>query len=437
MSDDVRVNETAPDAAESVPATDRAPVKAGEKGVNRVWIEQKKGRTYLGYKTPDGRKRLQRCRAKGKRELQKAATALARQLALQPRSRQDEVGEEPITVGRLLDEYRNKLLPLKNDVERGFQETVLDMFERQVGRDLIAVELDESHWLAYIQARTTGNPDPDLAGFDAKARAALAAMASYEMPALYPASYHEFGPGWRVPRPVGKRAIEREGKVLRKVFAYGHNRHRRSGTPWLPVNPFEEFRLPSGDPGECATISAKEYEQLLEVAPSVHPDLRDLLVALHETGHRGGAVCALRWADVRLAGEGTIHWPRETDKTDRAHVTPISEVMLAMLRARLACLVGPLDSTRPVFPGPSDSAVPMRLDYARGLLLKALTQAGLEARARFGTHVFRRKMATDHMDQPLKVVAAVGGWKDTRSVVHYQQVAEAAARALLNRPRPA
>ena len=63
--------------------------------------------------------------------------------------------------------------------------------------------------------------------------------------------------------------------------------------------------------------------------------------------------------------------------------------------------------------------------------------AGLERIKGRGWHSLRRRFASDLMDQPLKVVCEVGGWKSHRTVVDcYQQPNEERLReALTGRKR--
>ena len=49
-----------------------------------------------------------------------------------------------------------------------------------------------------------------------------------------------------------------------------------------------------------------------------------------------------------------------------------------------------------------------------------------------GWHSLRRKFASDLMDQPLKVLCELGGWKEAKTVLHcYQRADEAQLRKAL------
>jgi integrase len=51
-------------------------------------------------------------------------------------------------------------------------------------------------------------------------------------------------------------------------------------------------------------------------------------------------------------------------------------------------------------------------------------------------HAFRRVWATERKDLPLKDVAAAGGWRDTSTLLRYQQPDEATLRAVVEFERP-
>ena len=63
--------------------------------------------------------------------------------------------------------------------------------------------------------------------------------------------------------------------------------------------------------------------------------------------------------------------------------------------------------------------------------------AGLEPKRRRGWHSLRRKFASDLMDQPLKVLCELGGWKTAKTVLRCYQTADEAQlrQALANRRR--
>ena len=67
---------------------------------------------------------------------------------------------------------------------------------------------------------------------------------------------------------------------------------------------------------------------------------------------------------------------------------------------------------------------------------KAVALAGLESKRGRGWHSLRRKFASDLMDQPLKVLCELGGWKEAKTVLHcYQRADEAQLRKALESRR--
>ena len=69
---------------------------------------------------------------------------------------------------------------------------------------------------------------------------------------------------------------------------------------------------------------------------------------------------------------------------------------------------------------------------------KAQMLAGLEPKPGRGWNSLRRKFASNLMDQPLKVLCELGGWKTAKTVLQcYQRADEGQLRkALEARPRP-
>ncbi len=70
-------------------------------------------------------------------------------------------------------------------------------------------------------------------------------------------------------------------------------------------------------------------------------------------------------------------------------------------------------------------------------LKKAFLSGKLEKPAGSLWHMFRRVWATERKDLPLKDVAAAGGWRDTTTLLRYQQPDEATLRAVVEFERPA
>ncbi len=91
-----------------------------------------------------------------------------------------------------------------------------------------------------------------------------------------------------------------------------------------------------------------------------------------------------------------------------------------------------------MLPAPRDTSRCAGRSLVRAWWYKAQTLAGLEPKPGRGWHSLRRKFASDLMDQPLKVLCELGGWKTAKTVLQcYQRADEGQLRkALEARPRP-
>ena len=75
----------------------------------------------------------------------------------------------------------------------------------------------------------------------------------------------------------------------------------------------------------------------------------------------------------------------------------------------------------PVFPAPKDPSRCISRHLVRHWWDKAEALAELGARPGRGWHSLRRKFASELVDQPLKVLADLGGWKSTQTIVECYQ----------------
>jgi integrase len=71
----------------------------------------------------------------------------------------------------------------------------------------------------------------------------------------------------------------------------------------------------------------------------------------------------------------------------------------------------------PVMPAGTDPTRCMSTGWAYRFWCRAETRAGLEPKHGRGWHSLRRKFASDLMDQPLKVLCQLGGWKNPQTVL--------------------
>ena len=153
--------------------------------------------------------------------------------------------------------------------------------------------------------------------------------------------------------------------------------------------------------------------------------LSEILDIINGTGRRIGAVCALTYTDLRLADGpyGAIRWPADADKMGHETTVPITPAVRAAIdriqRER------PGIGAAPLFPSPGDPTRPMTRHLADKWLRKAEKLAGLDPQVGSLWHAYRRKWGSERKHLPDVDVAAAGGWKDTVSLKHAYQQADA------------
>ncbi|MYA41752.1 MAG: phage integrase family protein [Gemmatimonadetes bacterium] len=87
-------------------------------------------------------------------------------------------------------------------------------------------------------------------------------------------------------------------------------------------------------------------------------------------------------------------------------------------------------------PAPKSPSKCMGSALAQGWWVRAERLAGLEPKPGRGWHSLRRKFASDLMDQPLKVLCELGGWKTAKTVLQcYQKADEGQLRKALEARR--
>ena len=133
-------------------------------------------------------------------------------------------------------------------------------------------------------------------------------------------------------------------------------------------------------------------------------------------------MCQLRYEDLRLSERphGSIRWPADTDKEGRESCVPISPSVRHALHRVLKDRPG--IGSAPLFPKPTDPAVPLSIHLASKWLREAEKIAGLQTQQGSLWHAYRRKWVTERKHLSDVDVAAAGGWKDTESLkTAYQQ----------------
>lgn len=210
------------------------------------------------------------------------------------------------------------------------------------------------------------------------------------------------------------RAIAHDLKFLLSVLNWATLAGDGKGGFLLERNPLKGLPLPREESPRRPVLSADWYSELLRVAEEVSPLFRLALVLAHETGHRVSAIRMLRWSDVTLGKDARITWRAENDKIGYEHVTPITPGAVAELEwARKS---RPAIGDTYIF-ADETAKLPISRHVPRKWWERAWKLAELPKSERYGWHALRRAFATDLKTTPLKDLAALGGWKDTNTIL--------------------
>ena len=292
-----------------------------------------------------------------------------------------EAEPEPLTLEKLFEIYGEEVTPTKGKGTREYDRAALEMFRRFFGRDRKPATLSQRDWDRFIRARRAGKVGPS--GL-----------------------------------PVSDRTVERDLRFLLAVLNWGTRSRNEAGGLLLDANPLKGLRVPREKNPTRVVLSQAEYEALLRVSAKIDWRFRVALVLAHETGHRIGAVRQLRWSDVDM-GSGVIRWRAEHEKSGFEHRTPVTAEALGVLEE--ARKENRRTGGAPVLPAPRDPARSMSHAVACYWWKRAEALAGLERKRGRGWHSLRRKFASDLMDQPLKVLCELGGWRTAQTVLQCYQ----------------
>ena len=355
---------------------------AGEWGRNRVRVfpDSKTGLYQLEWRE-NGRRLT---RSLGHREWVRAkrqADEFAAGFVGPDQNGKAEAEPEPLTLAGLFDIYGEEVTPTKGAHSQGHDRTAMHMFLRFFGRNRDPATLSQRDWDRFIQERRAGRIGPSG-------------------------------------RPVSDRTVEYDLKFLIAVLNWAARSRDEQGRPLLDRNPLKGFRKPTERNPTRVVLTEDEYQALLKVARRVDWRFRVALVLAHETGHRIGAIRQLRWCDIDFEG-GTILWRAEHDKSGYEHVTPVTgDALVALEEARRR---NPGTGEAPVLPAPRNPLWCVGSARLHAWWSKAQILAGLDPMPGRGWHSLRRKFASDLMDQPLKVLCALGGWKTAKTVLECYQ----------------
>ena len=358
---------------------------AGEWGRNRVRIfpDPKTGLIQIEWRE-DGRRLTRslghRDWARAKRQADEVAAGRAGMNLPDQR----EAEPTPLTLATLFDIYGEEVTPTKSEPTRKHDRVATKMFLEFFGRDRKPATLSQREWDRFIRDRRSGKVGPSG-------------------------------------KPVSDRTAEYDLRFLLAVLNWATKSRDEEGRLLLESNPLRGLKLPKEKNPTRVLLTQAEYEALLDVSLAVEWRFHVALVLAHETGHRIGAVRKLRWSDVDL-DSGMIRWRGEHEKTGYEHRTPVTAEALSVLEG--ARRRNPGIGDIPVLPAPKDPSRCVSRWLVRDWWEKAEELAGLEPKRGRGWHSLRRKFASDLMNQPLKVLCELGGWKTAETVLQCYQRAD-------------
>ena len=375
----------------------RRSYSAGEWGRNRVRIfpDPRTGVIQIEWRE-NGRRLTRSLRhrdwARAKRQADEFAAGY-----VQPRlEREAEARLGRLTVETLLGIYAEEVTPAKGERSRRYDVAAMTMFLRFLGKDRDPATLSKRDWDRFIRERRSGRVGPSGT-------------------------------------PVSDRTIQRDLKFLLAVLNWAAQSRDEQGGLLLESNPLKGLKPPAEKNPVRVILTEVEYEALLNASRDLDWRFRVALVLAHETGHRIGAIRQLRWSDID-AESGVIRWRSEHEKTGYEHRTPLTAEALAVLEEARRKSAGTGDAR--VLPAPKDPSRSVSHPLAGEWWKRAEKLAGLGPKRGRGWHSLRRKFASDLMDQPMKVLCELGGWKTSRTVFEcYQQADEGRLRTALQHRR--
>ena len=295
-----------------------------------------------------------------------------------------QVKPKPLTLETLFDIYGEEVTPTKATASQKYDRATMKVFLDLLGRDRRPATLSQRDWDRFIRERRAGRVG-------------------------------------RGGRPVGDRAIQQDLRLLLAILNWAAKSRDEEGELLLESNPLRGLRPPTEKNPTRVLLTEAEYQAMLQASLAVDWRFRVALVLAHETGHRIGAIRQLRWSDIDMEAS-IIRWRAENEKIGYEHRTPVTAEVLAVLEE--ARMQNPKGGNSPVLPAPKDPSRCLDRSRVRVWWDKAQKLAGLEPKRGRGWHSLRRKFASDLMNQPLKVLCELGGWKTAQTVLQCYQRAD-------------
>ena len=370
---------------------------AGEWGRNRVRVfpDPKTGLFQIEWRE-NGRRLTRSLKHRDWRRAKRQADEFAAGFAGPEMHGKAEAEPEPLTLGTLFDIYGEEVTPTKSERSRMHDRAATRMFLGCFGRDRKPASFSQRDWDRFIRARRSGKVGPSGG-------------------------------------PVSDRTIEYDLKFLIAVLNWAARSRDEQGRLLLDRNPLKGLKAPKEKNPVRVVLAEEEYQVLLKVSCQIDWRFRVALVVAHETGHRIGAIRQIRWSDIDMEG-GVVRWRAEHDKSGYEHRTPVTaEAIAALEEARKR---NPGIGDTPLLPAARNPSACVVSALARVWWNNAQNLAGLDPKPGRGWHSLRRKFASDLMDQPLKVLCELGGWKTAQTVLQcYQRPDEGQLRKALERRR--
>ncbi|MYJ18198.1 MAG: tyrosine-type recombinase/integrase, partial [Gemmatimonadetes bacterium] len=364
---------------------DRRAYSAGERGRNRarVFPDPRTGLFQIEWRE-NGRRLTRSLKHRDWRRAKRQADEFAAGFAKPEPNGKKDAEPEPLTLERLFDIYGEEVTPTKAAASQRYDRATLAMFLGFFGKRRRPETLSRRDWDRFIRARRAGK-----AG--------------------------------RSRRPVANRTIQQDLKLLLAILNWAAKSRDEEGRLLLESNPLRGLRAPAEKNPTRVLLTDAEYQALLRASEAMDWRFRVALVIAHETGHRIGAIRQLRWSDIDM-GAKAIRWRAEHEKTGYEHRTPVTAEALDVLEE--ARMQNPRGGNSPVLPAPRDPSRCLDRSRVRVWWDKAQRLAGLEPKRGRGWHSLRRKFASDLMNQPLRVLCELGGWKTAQTVLQCYQRAD-------------
>jgi integrase len=331
--------------------------------------------------------------------------------------------DEKVTLPTVFGLYQQHRTPRKALAQQKADARRIEMFTRFFGAiDPHLISLGQ--WEAFLDARSSGAIDARGKPVPKGERKAVRAR-GVEIDCIWLRSAFNWAWKWRLP---SGQYIMRENPIRGIEF-----NPPKEKNPRRPVATQDRYKalqkITEGHSCELRNGSRKKRRSYLS----------EILDIVAGTGRRISAVCALRFDNLRLdrtkvAPYGAILWPADTDKGGRETWAP----MAPSVRAAVDRIVQdrPGIGSLPLFPSPTDPAVPMTRHLADKWLREAERMAELEPQKGGLWHPYRRKWATERKHLPDVDVAEAGGWKSVQALKgSYQHAdAETMLRVVLSEP---